>query len=119
MVCIIVRIYGLRLKTCDGIKFLDCCSTKPRQCSEDCAFDLSHFSILNCIHKGVLRLGCMVLQLLGCVLLTKRCNLVEIHLQVMCHFLRKLILRRLACHGTDEHKRNQSKDPHHVFSQAG
>merc|ERR1719240_401979 len=93
MMSIIVCIDGLSLKTSDRVEFLDGGCTQACQCTEYCALDLSNFRILDCINKGVLCLGSVILQLLGGVFLTKRRNLVEVHLQVMCHLLCKFVFR--------------------------
>merc|ERR1719219_2974342 len=79
MVSIIVGIYCLRLQTRNSVNLLDCCCSETCQCTEHSAFDLCNFSILNCIYQGVLRLCSVVLQLLGCVLFAKGCDLVKIH----------------------------------------
>merc|ERR1719387_1241386 len=49
MVSIIVRIDGLGLQSRNGIKFLDCRSTKPGKCSKNCALNFSNLCILNSI----------------------------------------------------------------------
>merc|ERR1719158_1666514 len=89
---IIVCIDGLRFKTCYGVKLLDGSSTQTSQCPKHCPLDFCNLSILDSIHQGVLRLGGMVLKLLCRVFFAKGCNLVEIHFQIMCHFLCELIL---------------------------
>merc|ERR1719473_1441978 len=102
VVSIVVGINGLCFQTCDGIKLLDGGGTQACQGTEHCAFDLSHLSVFHCVHQGVLRLGSMVLQFLGCVFLTERRNLVEIHLKIVGHLLGELILRRLLRSSLDE-----------------
>merc|ERR550525_2272323 len=92
MVCIVVRINGLRLKARYGVKLFDSCRTKARQGSENSTLNLCNLSVLHSIHEGVLSFCCMVLQLFGSVLLAERRDLVEIHLQVMGHLLCKFVL---------------------------
>merc|ERR1719473_1051969 len=109
VVSIVVGINGLCFQTCDGIKLLDGGGTQACQGTEHCAFDLSHLSVFHCVHQGVLRLGSMVLELLRCVFLTKGCDLVEIHLQVVCHFFGKFILGCfLSDAGTHETKKDEN-----------
>ena len=64
-------------------KLLDRRRTQPGQGTEDSALDLRHLSVLHRVDEGVLRLCRVVLQLLGRVLLAKRRDLVEIHLQIV------------------------------------
>merc|ERR1719321_1658623 len=68
VVCIVVGIDGLRLQACDSIKLLNGSRTQTRQCSEHGALNFSDFRVLHCIHKCVLGLCRMVLQLFSCVL---------------------------------------------------
>jgi len=91
VVRIIVCVDGLSLQARNGVELLDCCSAQTCERSKNSSFDFRNLSILDCVHKGVLRLGSMVLELLRCVLLAKWGNLVEIHFQVMCHLLSKVI----------------------------
>merc|ERR1719387_1791156 len=70
VVRVIVGIDGLRLETRNGIELLDRGSTEPRQRPENSTLDLCHLCVLHGVDEGVLRLGRMVLQLLGSVLLT-------------------------------------------------
>merc|ERR1719272_681888 len=93
VVGIIVGINSLRLEAGNCVKLLDGGCTKARQGTEDCAFNLGNLSILHCVNKRVLSLRGVVLQLLGRVLLSERSDLVEVHLQVIGHFLCELILR--------------------------
>merc|ERR1719359_2505893 len=95
VVCIIVGIDGLCFQTCDGIKFLNGGGAQTCQRSEHCSFDLGHLRVLHCIHKGVLSLCRMVLQLLCCIFLTKGRDLVEVHLEIVGHLLGQFILRSL------------------------
>merc|ERR1719160_987445 len=92
MVGIIVRIDCLRFKPGDGIKFLDRGSAQTSQRSEDSPLDLCDLCVLHSVDQGVLGLCGMVLELLGRVFLTEGRNLVEIHLQIMCHLLGEVIL---------------------------
>merc|ERR1719326_1864771 len=87
VVRIIVCIDGLRLEACNGIELLDRRSTETCKSPENSTFDLRDFSVLNSVHQGILGLGRMVLKFFSCVFLAKRCNLVEVHLKVVCHLL--------------------------------
>mmetsp|Transcript_22480 Transcript_22480/g.36983 ORF Transcript_22480/g.36983 Transcript_22480/m.36983 type:complete len:237 (-) Transcript_22480:55-765(-) len=101
---VIVCINSLRLKACDGVELLDGCGTKPGESPEHGALDLSYLRILHSVHERVLRLRSMVLELLRGVLLSERGNLVEVHLQIMCHLLCEIIFRSVspACLELDE-----------------
>merc|ERR1719160_256464 len=111
MVGIIVRIDCLRFKPGDGIKFLDRGSAQTSQRSEDSPLDLCDLCVLHSVDQGVLGLCGMVLELLGRVFLTKWSDLIEVHLQVMRHFLGKLILRCLACQSQGNDCR-ENEGPH-------
>merc|ERR1719263_1583377 len=89
---IIVSIDRLSLQTGNRVELLDCGRTQTRECPEHGSLNLSDLSILNGIDKSVLSFRCMILQLLGSVLLAERSNLIEVHLQVMSHLFRELIL---------------------------
>merc|ERR1719198_136762 len=89
--CNLVKVH---LQTRNGVKLLDGCCTESRQCTKDRALDFCNFCILHCIHQCVLSLCCMILRFLRCVFLTKWCNLVKVHLQVMGHFLSQVVLWR-------------------------
>mmetsp|Transcript_11050 Transcript_11050/g.19941 ORF Transcript_11050/g.19941 Transcript_11050/m.19941 type:complete len:222 (-) Transcript_11050:84-749(-) len=104
VVSIVVGINRLRFKTRDGIKLLDRGSAEPGQSTEHCALDLCNLCVLNRVHERVLRLRSMVLELLRGVLLSERGNLVEVHLQIMCHLLCEIIFRSVspACLELDE-----------------
>merc|ERR1719310_301647 len=93
VVGIIVGVDGLSLQACDGVKLLDGRGTQAGQRPEDRALDLSHLRILDGVDEGVLRLGRVVLELLGRVLLAEWRNLVEVHLQVVGHLLGQVVLR--------------------------
>merc|ERR1719326_158776 len=95
VVGIVVGINGLGLKARNSIELLDGCRTEAGQGTEYRALDLRNLSVLHGIDQGVLGLCGVVLQLLGSVLLTERSNFVEVHLQVVCHLLGKVILRSL------------------------
>merc|ERR1719375_2607545 len=97
VVCIIVCIDCLSLEASNSIELLDGSCTKPCQCTEDGTLDLGHLCVLNSIDKSVLGLRCVVLQLLCGIFLPKGCNLVEVHLKIVCHFLCQLIFRSFAC----------------------
>merc|ERR550537_641677 len=92
VVSIVVRIDGLCLQARDCVEFLDCGSTETSQSAENSTFNLCNLRVFNGIYKSVLGLGSVVLELLGSVLLTKGRNLIEVHLQIVCHLLGKLIL---------------------------
>merc|ERR1719446_235568 len=92
MMSVIVGINGLSLETSNGVELFDGGGSQACESTEDGPFDFRNFCILNSVNKGVLGLGCMVLKLLGSVLFAKWCDLVEVHLEVVSHFLRELIL---------------------------
>merc|ERR1719336_1208992 len=96
MVRIVVGVDGLRLQPGDGIKLFYGRGSQARQGPEHCTLNFCNFCILNSIHKGVLSLCRMILQLLGSVLLPERGNLVEIHLEIVSHLLREVILGSFA-----------------------
>merc|ERR1719198_442350 len=96
VVGIVVCVNGLRLKASNCIKLLDSRCAQPCQCSEHSALDLGDFCVFHSVDEGVLCLGGVILELLCGILLTEGRNLVEIHLEVMCHLLGKLILRSFA-----------------------
>merc|ERR1719440_1224908 len=102
VVRIIVGINCLSLETSYGIKLLDGCGTQTRQGTEHSTLDLCHLCILHCIYQCVLGLRSVVLEFLGCVLFTKRCDLVEVHLQVVSHLLCQLVLRCPLCNFESE-----------------
>merc|ERR1719440_1117873 len=89
---IIVCVNGLCLQSGNGIELFDGGCTQTGQSAEDCALDLCNLCILDGVDKGILGIGGMILKLLGGVLFAERCNLIEVHLQVVCHLLRKLVL---------------------------
>merc|ERR1719243_267037 len=92
VMCIIVSIDGLSFEPGNSVKFLNRGGTQTSECPEHGSLNLSDLSILNGIDKRVLGFRCMILQLLGSVLLAERSNLIEVHLQVMSHLFRELIL---------------------------
>merc|ERR1719263_9757 len=92
MMRIIVCIDGLGLQPGNGVKLLDGRRAKACERAEHCSLNLCNLRVLYCVHKCVLCLSCMVLQLLRRVLLTKRSDFVEVHLEIMRHLLRKFIL---------------------------
>merc|ERR1719305_1820413 len=114
---VIVCIDGLRLQTSDSIELLNSGRTQASQCAEHRTLDLGHLCVLNCIDQGVLGLRGVVLQFLRGVLFPKWSNLIEVHLQVMCHLLRELILRCMdpcICNGNgSKHKNTEGGDSNH------
>merc|ERR1719199_2403956 len=54
VMCVIVRIDGLRLKTSNRVELLDRRCSKTCQRTKYCSLDLCHLGILNSIHQGVL-----------------------------------------------------------------
>merc|ERR1719316_1344474 len=106
---IVVSVNCLGFKTSDSIKLLDGCSTKPGQCAKDSTFDLSDLGVFYSVHQGILSLGSMILEFFGCVFFAKRCNLVEVHLQVVRHLFRKLILWSPGPRKRQEEKESSSK----------
>merc|ERR1719264_1214033 len=100
VVRIIVSVDRLRLQPSNRVKLFDGCSAQPGQRPKDCSLDLCHLCVLHCIHQRVLSLRRVVLQFLCCVLLAKRGNLVEIHLEVMGHLLGQIILWGSTCKST-------------------
>lgn len=73
----------------DGVEFLDRGSPEAGQRPEDGTFDFRDFRVLNSVNQGILRLGGMVLKFLRGVLFSERRNFVEVHLQVVGHFVRE------------------------------
>ena len=69
VVCIVVRINGLRLEACDRVELLDSRSAKPRERTKNRTLDLRNLCVLDGIHEGVLRVRGVVLQLLRRILL--------------------------------------------------
>merc|ERR1719158_1169887 len=102
VVGIVVRIDGLSLKTSNGVKFFDRGGTQASESPEDSTLDFGNLGVLHSVDQGVLCLCCVILQLFGGVLLTKGCNLIEVHFEVVCHLFRKLILRCLQCSSTNQ-----------------
>merc|ERR1719198_1223444 len=92
---VIVCVNGLGFESSNGVELLDGGSTQAGERPEDSALDLRDLCILHGIDQGVLSLGGMVLQLLCCVLFAERSDLIEIHLEVVCHLFRKLVLWRM------------------------
>merc|ERR1719235_809436 len=92
VVRIIVSVNGLCLQSRNGVELLDGGCAQSCESTEDCPLYLGHLRVLDGVDQGVLRFGCVVLQLLGSVLLTKWCDLVEVHLQVMRHLLGQFVL---------------------------
>mmetsp|Transcript_66431 Transcript_66431/g.192510 ORF Transcript_66431/g.192510 Transcript_66431/m.192510 type:complete len:237 (+) Transcript_66431:2-712(+) len=95
MVRIVVRVDGLRLEPGDGIELLDRRRAEAGQGAEHGALDLGDLGVLHGIHEGILRLRRVVLELFGGVLFAEWCDLVEIHLEIVRHLLRQVVLRRL------------------------
>merc|ERR1719160_387405 len=93
VVRIVVRINCLRFKACDRVKLLDRCCAETGQCTEHSALDLCHLRVFHGVNQGVLRLGCMILELFGRVLLAKWSDLVEVHFKIMGHLFGQLVLR--------------------------
>merc|ERR1719171_1418897 len=93
VVRVVVGVDRLRLEAGDGIELLDRRGTEPSERTEDCTLDLRNLGVLDGVDEGVLRVRRVVLQLLRRVLLAERCNLVEVHLEVVRHLLRQSILR--------------------------
>merc|ERR1719272_1569156 len=91
------------------VELFDGCRTQPCQGTENSTLDLCNLSILNSINKRVLCLCCVILQFLGSVLLAEWRNLVEVHLQVVRHFLSKLIFWRRHAHGLLNERRSGSQ----------
>merc|ERR1719171_1221262 len=91
---IVVRINGLSLKARNRVEFFDSRCAKARKRAEHCTLDLRHLGVLHGINQRVLRLCSVVLELLRSVLLTEWRNLVEVHLKIVGHLLRQVILRR-------------------------
>merc|ERR1719449_384329 len=65
VVSIIVGVDGLRLETGNGIELLDGSSTKTGKGTEHSALDLRNFRVLDGVDEGILRLGSVLLQLVG------------------------------------------------------
>ena len=56
-----------------------------------CSFDLGNLRILNCTNSRVPSFHGVVLKFLSGFFLHERRHLVEIHLQIVCRFLRQLV----------------------------
>ena len=69
---------------------LDCCAAMILRTSH-CTFDLGNFRILNCTFSRVLSFPSVILNFLRGIFFTERRHLVEIHLQIVCHFFRHLV----------------------------
>lgn len=69
MFLLCARVDSLRLEPRDRIELLDRRGAEAGQGTEDRPLDLGDLSVLHRIHERVLRLRCMVLQLLRRVLL--------------------------------------------------
>merc|ERR1719217_1806955 len=66
--------------------------------TENCPLNFRDLGILDSINEGNLGFRRMILQFLGCVFFSERRDFIEVHLQVMSHLLRQIILwRALAC----------------------
>merc|ERR1719313_1929849 len=92
VVYIIVRVDRLCLEARDRVELLDSRRAKARQRTEHCTLNLRHLGVLHGINQRVLRLRSVVLELLRSVLLSEGRNLVEVHLQIMSHLLRQIVL---------------------------
>merc|ERR1712196_552339 len=92
MMGVIVGIDRLGLKTSYRVKLLDRRRAQTSKRAEDRTLDFRDLCVLDRIDQRVLRLCRVVLQLLCGVLLTEGSNLVEVHLEVVRHLLRKVIL---------------------------
>ena len=115
VVSIIVGINGLGLEAGNGIEFLNRGSTETGKCTEDRTLNLRNFRILNRIDEGILRLGGVVLELLGSVLFAEWSDLVKVHFQIMSHFLCELILWcRIATHTTGNDRYNEETEQLHL-----
>ena len=71
VVRIVVGVDRLGLQTRDGVELLDRRGAEPGQGPEHRPLDLRHLRVLHGVHKRVLRLRRVVLQLLGGVLFTE------------------------------------------------
>ena len=78
VVRVVVRVDGLRLQARDRVELLDRRGTEPGERTEHGALDLRDLGVLNSVHKGVLGLRRVVLQLAGGVLFAEWRDLVEI-----------------------------------------
>mmetsp|Transcript_1379 Transcript_1379/g.2534 ORF Transcript_1379/g.2534 Transcript_1379/m.2534 type:complete len:280 (+) Transcript_1379:144-983(+) len=92
---IIICINCLRFQSCYSVKFLDGGCAQACERPENCPLDFSDLCVLHGIHQRVLRLRGMILKLLRSIFLAERCDLVEIHLEIVSHLLGKVILRSL------------------------
>merc|ERR1740130_625445 len=93
VVRVVVSINGLSFKTSNRIKFFDSGGAQPSECPEYRTLNFCNLSVLHCVHKGVLCLCGMVLQLLGGVLFPERGDFVKVHFQIVRHLLCQLIFR--------------------------
>jgi len=87
VVRIVVRVNRLSLQPGNRVKLLDRRCTQTGQSAEDGAFDFGNLCVLNCVNQSVLSLSSVILEFLCGVFLPERCNLVEIYLQIVRHFL--------------------------------
>merc|ERR1719210_2271588 len=110
MMRIIVGIDCLSFQPCNCVKLLDGSSTQARQSPEHCAFDLGHLGILYSIYQSVLGLCCMILQLLRRVLFAKGSNFVEVHLEIVGHFLGELIFWTLPSGSQTDHRKGPTSE---------
>mmetsp|Transcript_68621 Transcript_68621/g.196816 ORF Transcript_68621/g.196816 Transcript_68621/m.196816 type:complete len:351 (+) Transcript_68621:138-1190(+) len=95
VVRVVVGVDRLRLQAGDRVELLDGRCAQLRQGPKHRALNLGDFGVLDGINQSVLGLRGMVLQLLGGVLLAKRRDLVEVHLEIVRHLLSELVLRSL------------------------
>mmetsp|Transcript_31404 Transcript_31404/g.71708 ORF Transcript_31404/g.71708 Transcript_31404/m.71708 type:complete len:222 (-) Transcript_31404:292-957(-) len=98
VVGIIVSVDGLSLQAGDSVELLDGSSSETSKRTEHSTLNLCNLCILDSVHKGVLCLGGVVLELFGSIFLAERSYLVKVLLEVVGHFLRQVIFRRtVAC----------------------
>merc|ERR1719272_2279331 len=93
MMGIVVSVDRLGLQPRDGVELLDGRRAEPGERAEHGALDLGDLRVLHGVDERVLRLRRVVLELLRRVLLAEGRDLVEVHLEVVCHLLGEVVLR--------------------------
>ena len=81
----------LELDVLFDVELLDCGGTHSIPRMAHCTFYLGNLRILNCTYSRVLSFHGVILKFLRGVFFPERRHLVEIHLQIVCRFLRQLV----------------------------
>lgn len=93
--------WRLRLQSGDGVELLDRRRAQAGERPEHRPLDLGDLGVLHSVHERVLGLRRVVLELLRRVLLPKRSNLVEVHLEIVGHLLGQVVLWAAGLPGED------------------